>query len=85
LITYAYSLPSEVEAKALAALHGVNGPVGGTRTVGLGDGVALGLALEVGEGLVVSDGLGVGAATAGLTKRASAKEDAATMPAEILK
>lgn len=69
----------------MAALHGVNGPVGATRKVVLGDGVAVGLALEVGEGLVVSDGLGVGAATAGLTKSASAKEDAATMPAEILK
>lgn len=78
-------MPSEAEARAVFALQGAKGPVGGTRTVGLGDSVALGLALEDGDGLVVSEGLGVGAANAGPAKIASAKDDAVAMPAEILK
>ena len=73
--------------RAFPALHGVNGPVGGTRCVGVGDGVAeaVGLAEAVGEGLVVSEGLGVGAATAGLAKSANDKDAAVASAATILR
>jgi hypothetical protein len=69
------------------ALHGANGPVGGTRRVGVGDGVAedAGLAEAVGEGLVVSEGLGVGAATAGPEKNVTDREAAAMSADEILR
>ena len=55
--------------------------------VGVPDGVAVGRGeIEAaGDGLVVSDGLGVGAAMAGLANRASAKEPAAVRPTEILR
>ena len=73
--------------RAFPALQGANGPVGGTRRVGVGDGVAetVGLAEAVGEGLVVSEGLGVGAATAGLAKSANDKDAAVANAAEILR
>ena len=60
--------------------------MGGIRGValGVGDAVALGVADETGEGLVVSDGLGVGAASAGLEKRANDRVAAAKKPAGIL-
>lgn len=64
----------------MAALQAGNGPVGGTRTVGVG----LGVALLAGDGLVVSEGLGVGAAMAGLEKRANDKVATAARPAGIL-
>ena len=82
---------------ALPALHGGKGPVGAIRGVGawVGAGVGVaagvaealaeGLAVAAGDGLVVSEGLGVGAAIAGLENRANAKEAAALAPAEILK
>ena len=41
--------------------------------------------MAVGAGLVVSDGLGVGAAEAGLAKSANAKEAAVAKAAEILR
>ena len=73
--------------RAFPALHGVNGPVGGTRWVGVGDGVAdaVGLAEAVGEGLVVSEGLGVGAATAGPEKNATDRDVTAMSAVEILR
>ena len=73
--------------RAFPALQGVNGPVGGTRGVGVGAGVAepVGLAEAVGEGLVVSEGLGVGAATAGLARSANDKDAAVANAAEILR
>jgi hypothetical protein len=80
-----------LDASALAALQAGNGPTGGTRGValglapGLGDAEALGVADEAGEGLVVSDGLGVGAASAGLEKSANDKVAAATKPAGNLR
>lgn len=52
---------------------------------GLAELLAVGLALAAGEGLVVSEGLGVGAAIAGLEKSANAKDAAAVTPAEILR
>jgi hypothetical protein len=60
--------------------------VGGIRGValGVGEAVALGVAEENGEGLVVSDGLGVGAANAGLEKRTNERLAAAKKPAGIL-
>ena len=76
---------------ALPALQGVNGPVGGTRTVGVGvgDGLRLGVAegeeVTEADGLVIAEGLGVGAASAGLEKRARAKDAEAAMAPEILK
>ena len=80
-------MPSDDEDNALAALQAGNGPVGGTRGVGVGlaeaDGVAE--ALATGVGLVVSDGLGVGAASEGLEKRASERLAAVAKPAESLK
>lgn len=65
----------------------MNGPVGGIRWVGFGEGVAeaRGVAVAVGVGLVVSDGLGVGAAEAGLAKSANAKDVAVANAAEILR
>ena len=91
-------MPSAEAVSALPALHGGNGPVGGTRGAGVGvaDGVpdwlAVGLdALPPGEaealgvGLVVSEGLGVGAAIAGLEKSANAKVAAAVSAAGILR
>lgn len=74
LITYAYNLPSAASVMALPALQGVNGPVGATRglavALGVADGLAEGVAdaepVGTGVGLVVSDGLGVGAAKTGL-------------------
>ena len=73
--------------RAFPALQGVNGPVGGTRWVGVGDGVAdaVGLAEAVGEGLVVSEGLGVGAATAGLAKSANDRDAAVENAAKNLR
>ncbi len=55
--------------------------------VGVGDGLAVtrGDAEAVGVGLVVSDGLGVGAAVAGLAKSANAKDAAVAKAAEILR
>jgi hypothetical protein len=84
-------LPSELEVRALPALQGAKGPVGGTRgdAVGLDEGEAVaddvGEVEAVGVGLVVSDGLGVGAALAGLANNANANEAAAVRPAEILR
>jgi hypothetical protein len=46
---------------------------------------AYGEADAVGVGLVVSDGLGVGEAIAGLANRANAKEAAEVRPTEILR
>lgn len=73
----------------LPALQAANGPVGGTLGVGVGLEVGDVVAFEGGDavavGLVVSDGLGVGEATAGLANRASANEAAAVRPTEILR
>ncbi len=65
----------------------MKGPVGGILWVGFGEGVAVtrGVAEAVGVGLVVSDGLGVGAAEAGLAKSANAKDAVAASAAEILR
>ena len=78
-------MPSEADVRAFPALQGVNGPVGGIRCVGLGDGVAEALADAVGEGLVVSDGLGVGAANAGPDKSATDRDVTAKSAVEILR
>ena len=85
-------MPSAEAVSALPALHGGNGPVGGTRGAGVGvaDGLAAlaeGAALgeTEGVGLVVSEGLGVGAAIAGLEKSANAKVAAAVSAAGILR
>ena len=80
-------MPSAEVVRVLPALQGVNGPAGGTRRVGVGDGVAetRGVAVAVGDGLVVSEGLGVGAAEAGLANSANAKEAAVAKAAEILR
>lgn len=69
------------------ALQGANGPVGGIRWVGLGDGVAeeVGVAEVLGDGLVVSEGLGVGAATAGNEKSATDRDVTAMSAVEILR
>ena len=70
------------------ALQVANGPVGGTRIdglgVGTGEAVEAPLGVAVGVGLVVSEGLGVGAADAGPASRATASKDEATTPAGIL-
>jgi hypothetical protein len=80
-------LPRAEDVRVFPALQGVNGPVGGTRWVGLADGVAeeAGLAVALGEGLVVSEGLGVGAATAGPEKNATERAVAAMSAVEILR
>jgi hypothetical protein len=84
-------VPRALDVSALPALQGANGPVGGTLgfAVGLADeeevGAEEGEAETVGDGLVVSDGLGVGAAIAGLANSANAKEPAAVRPTEILR
>lgn len=84
-------MPSEEDVSALPALQGAKGPVGGTR-VGVGCGVALAVALGLefavgvasGDGLVVSDGLGVGAASAGPANSVNAKVAAEVRPTETL-
>ena len=78
-------MPSADDDSALAALQAGNGPVGGTRGVGVGLADAVGVVEATGEGLVVSDGLGVGAAKAGFAKRASERLAAVAKPAESLK
>ena len=71
----------------LPALQGVKGPVGGTRCVGLGEalGEVVGVDGAVGVGLVVSDGLGVGAAIAGPEKSATDRDVTAKSAVEILR
>jgi hypothetical protein len=59
----------------------VNGPVGGTRFVGVGDGIGD----AVGLGLVVSDGLGVGAADTGPENSATDKAVTARNAGEFLR
>ena len=80
-------MPKDFEARAFAALQAGNGPVGGTR----GEAVGVGVGLEVaegeatGDGLVVSDGLGVGAARAGLENSANDRVATAASPDETLR
>ncbi|MFM6966784.1 MAG: hypothetical protein ACKOWI_05425 [Rhodoluna sp.] len=68
------------------ALQAGNGPVGTTR--GFADGLALAVGAEVteatGDGLVVSDGLGVGVARAGPETSANVRVAEVTNPAENL-
>jgi hypothetical protein len=78
-------LPRAEDVRVFPALQGANGPVGGTRWVGLVDGVADGLAVALGEGLVVSEGLGVGAATAGPEKNETDRDVTAMSAVEILR
>lgn len=70
----------------LPALQGVNGPVGGTRAavVGLAEGEAEVTGVDVGVGLVVSEGLGDGAAIADPVARLTARRAPEASPAEIL-
>jgi len=72
---------------ALPALQAGNGPVGGTRTEGLGVGVgdALANGLDDAVGLGLGFSFGVGAAKAGLLKNASVNDALAASAAENLK
>jgi len=72
----------------LPALHGVNGPVGATRVVAVGVGELDGEfeldGVELGVGLAVCEGLGVGAANAGLARAEPASRLTVTAPIKAL-